>query len=170
MFSFSLACNKAFWSRLYGLNFISVSAERCLLDRPVCYSSAASVASVKWETEEEGKWKKQMEEEEAEPVQYHKWMNWSSRTGIGKTGKVVFVLGVPRWSLMFSTAGRVFLRGVTDTADIISLFWLSSEWGLPHWPSEPWLGFGGRGGGAQEDSELEGVKALWFLSNVRGIW
>lgn len=71
---------------------------------------------------------------------------------------------------MFSTAGRVFLRGVTDAADVTSLLWLSNECGLPQWPSEPWLGLGGLGGGAHEDSELEGVRALWFLSNVRGIW
>lgn len=60
---------------------------------------------------------------------------------------------------MFSTAGRVFLRGITDTADVTSPFWLPTEWGLPHCPSD-WLGLGGLGGGAQEDSELEGVKAL----------
>lgn len=49
------AWNEASWSRLYGLNFISVSTEQCLLDWPVCYCSAASVTSVKWEIEEEGK-------------------------------------------------------------------------------------------------------------------
>lgn len=49
------AWNEAFWSSLYGLNFISVSTEQCLLDWPICFCSAASVKSVKWEIEEEGK-------------------------------------------------------------------------------------------------------------------
>lgn len=49
------AWNEAFWSRLYGLNFISVSTEQCLPDWPVCFCLAASVKSVKWEIEEEGK-------------------------------------------------------------------------------------------------------------------
>lgn len=49
------AWNEAFWSELYGLNFISVSTEQCLLDWPVCFCSAARVKSVKWEIEKEGK-------------------------------------------------------------------------------------------------------------------
>lgn len=49
------AWNEAFWSRLYGLNFISVSTEQCLLDWPLCFCSAASVKSVKRVIEDEGK-------------------------------------------------------------------------------------------------------------------
>lgn len=61
---------------------------------------------------------------------------------------------------MFSTAGRVFLRGIYDTADAITPLCPSTDWGLPQWPSDPWLGLGGLGGGALEDSELANVKAL----------
>lgn len=80
------------------------------------------------------------------------------QTTVTMNVKTQDAVGVPRCSRMFSTAGRVFLRGMTDTA--ASPLWLPTDWGLPHCPSDPWLGFGGRGGGAQEDSELEGVKAL----------
>lgn len=73
---------------------------------------------------------------------------------------VLNAFSVPLCSLIFSTAGRVFLRGITDTADVTSPFRLPTDWGLPHGTSDPWLGLGGLGGGAQEDSELEGVKAL----------
>ena len=74
--------------------------------------------------------------------------------------KPLVAVSVPLCSLMFSTAGRVFLRGMTDTAGVTSPFWLPTDWGLPHCPSDPWLGLGGLGGGALEVSELEGVKAL----------
>lgn len=199
------AWNEAFWSRLsrlYGLNFISVSTEQCLLDWPVCFCSVTSVASVKWWGKEwkkrgKGKLKVITTPQENKPIKSYwdlknrklgkstilkkicpsQWVVFTdtSRTQeecIWKALKAlpVFDFSVPLWSLMFSTAGRVFLRGITDTAEDTSPFWLSNDWGLPHCPSDPWLGLGGLGGGAQDDSELEEVKALWFLSNVRGIW
>ena len=85
---------RPFWSRLYGLNFISVSTEQCLLDWPVCLCSAAVVKSVKWETEEEGKSERQRDREgEEEEAQSHcnttKRTDWSSQTCIWKTGNRV---------------------------------------------------------------------------------
>lgn len=79
----------------------------------------------------------------------------------------------PRCSLLFSTAGSVFLRGMVAAMGASPK--LSPGWGL--WGGLPHRGsvcpgFGGRGGGAAGESLAATARALWFLSsvNVLGIW
>ena len=79
----------------------------------------------------------------------------------------------PRCSLLFSTAGSVFLRGMVAAMGVSPK--LSPGWG--RWGGLPHLGsvcpgFGGRGGGVAGESLAATARALWFLSsvNVLGIW
>lgn len=162
--------NEAFWIRWYDLNFISVSAEQCLLHWVLCFCPTAWL-KVSDRGREGRKREKNGDEQQShcntadQLRRGFENMKERNRTVV-KDSSVC----LPLWSLIFSTAGRVFLRGRADTADVISPFWLPADWGLPQFPSDPSLGLGGLGGGAQEDSELDGVRELWFLSNVRGIW
>lgn len=80
---------------------------------------------------------------------------------------------LPRSSLLFSTAGNVFLLGMVaakGTRPMLSPF-CGRSGGLPHWGSIC-PGLGGRGGGAAGDSLEATASVLWFLSsvNVLGYW